>query len=134
MFGINRYTLLYIDQINIKDLLYSIGKYTQYPGITYNGEKTEKEYLNIYSGPQWLSHVRLFGNPMDCSLPGATVHGISQATILQWVSISSFRGSSQPRDQNHVSSWQAESLLLSHLGSLDIYESPCCNPETNTTL
>ena len=57
MFGINRCTLLYVDQINNKDLLYSIGNCIQYPGITYNGEKSEKEYLNIYSGAQWLSHV-----------------------------------------------------------------------------
>ena len=41
--------------------------------------------------------------PMDCSLPGSTVHGISQARILEWVAISSSRGSSQPRDQSYVS-------------------------------
>ena len=27
-------------------------------------------------------------NPMDCSLPGPSVHGILQAKILEWVSIS----------------------------------------------
>ena len=32
-------------------------------------------------------------NPVDCSLPGSSsVHGISQATILEWVAVSSFRG------------------------------------------
>ena len=36
---------------------------------------------------------------MDCSPPGFSVHGILQARILGWVSISFFRGSSQPRDQ-----------------------------------
>ena len=40
---------------------------------------------------------------MDCSLPGLSVHGISQARILEWVAISSSRGSSQPRDQICVS-------------------------------
>ena len=35
---------------------------------------------------------------MDCSLPGSPVHGIFQARILEWVTISSSRGSSQPRD------------------------------------
>ena len=44
-----------------------------------------------------LSHVRL-SDPMDCSLPGSSVHGIFQARILEWVAISFFRGSSQPRD------------------------------------
>ena len=35
---------------------------------------------------------------MDCSPPGSSVHGISQARILEWVAISSSRGSSWPRD------------------------------------
>ena len=33
-------------------------------------------------------------DPMDCSLPGSSVHGILQATILEWVAISFSRGSS----------------------------------------
>ena len=40
---------------------------------------------------------------MDCSPPGASVHGIFQARILEWVAISSSRGSSRPRDQTWVS-------------------------------
>ena len=37
-------------------------------------------------------------NPMDCSLPGSSVHGISQARILEWVAISFSRGSFRLRD------------------------------------
>ena len=37
-------------------------------------------------------------SPMDCSPPGFSVHEISQARILEWVSIPLFRGSSQSRD------------------------------------
>ena len=37
-------------------------------------------------------------NPMDCSLPGSSVHGIFQAIVLEWIAISFSRGSSQPRD------------------------------------
>ena len=37
-------------------------------------------------------------NPMDCSPPGSSVHGILQARMLEWVIISSSRGSSQLRD------------------------------------
>ena len=37
-------------------------------------------------------------DPMDYSPPGSSVHGISQARILQWVAISFSRGSSWPRD------------------------------------
>ena len=42
-------------------------------------------------------------DPLDCSLPGSSVHGIFQARILEWVAISFSRGSSQPRDWTHVS-------------------------------
>ena len=40
---------------------------------------------------------------MDYSPPGSSVHGILQARILEWVAMSSSRGSSQPRDQSQVS-------------------------------
>ena len=42
-------------------------------------------------------------NPMDCSLPGSSVHGVFQARILEWVAIFSSRGSSLSRDQTCVS-------------------------------
>ena len=42
-------------------------------------------------------------DPMDCSLPGSSVYGIFQARVLEWVTISFSRRSSQPRDQTHVS-------------------------------
>ena len=42
-------------------------------------------------------------NPVDCSLLGYFAHGILQARILEWVSISFSRGSFQPRDPIWVS-------------------------------
>ena len=42
-------------------------------------------------------------DPMDCSPPGSSVHGIPQARILVWAAISFSRGSSQPRDWIWVS-------------------------------
>ena len=42
-------------------------------------------------------------DPMDCSLPGSSIHGIFQARVLEWVAISFSRGSSQPRDRTWVS-------------------------------
>ena len=41
-------------------------------------------------------------DPMDCSLPGSSVHGVLQARILEWVAISSSRESSWPRDQTRL--------------------------------
>ena len=42
-------------------------------------------------------------NPLDCSPPGSSVHGILQTRILEWVTISFSRGSSWPRDWTRVS-------------------------------
>ena len=53
----------------------------------------------IYS----LSHVWTFCSSMEYSPPGSSVHGISQARILEWVAISFFKGSSWPRDRTRVS-------------------------------
>ena len=50
-----------------------------------------------------LQSCLTLGNPSHHSPPDFSVHGILQARILQWVAISSFRGSSQPRDRTLVS-------------------------------
>ena len=51
-------------------------------------------------------------NPMDCSLTGSSIHGISQARILKQVAISFSRGSSGRRDQTQVT--QGSNLSLLH--------------------
>ena len=50
-----------------------------------------------------LSHVRFFCYLIDYSPPGSSVHRILQASVLGWVATPSSRGSSQPRNRNHVS-------------------------------
>ena len=63
------------------------------------------------------SCVQLFCYPMDCSLPGSSVHGILQSRIMQWVAIPP--GDLPSPGIEPVSlHWQVGSLLLSHLGSL----------------
>ena len=47
---------------------------------------------------------------MNCSPPSSSVYGIFQARILEWVAISYFRGSFQPRDQIHAKSDQIYTL------------------------
>ena len=58
---------------------------------------------------------------MDCSPPSSSIHGILQARILKSIALFSSRGSSQPRDQTHVSCSSClsrwVSLPLSHLGN-----------------
>ena len=46
---------------------------------------------------------RTLCDPMDCSRPGSSVHGILQARILEWVVMPSSRESSQPREWTQVS-------------------------------
>ena len=61
-----------------------------------------------------LSYVWLFATPMDCSPPGSSVHGISQARILEWVAI---LGDLTPQGLNpRLLHWQADFLPLSHPG------------------
>ena len=42
-------------------------------------------------------------DPMDCSPPGSSLHGIFRARMLEWIAISFSRGSFRPRDQTQVS-------------------------------
>ena len=68
-------------------------------------------------------------DPMDCSPPGSSVHGISQAKILEWVAIPFSRGSSWPSDQTQVSciesrfftTW-ATRKALQNIISIDIWD------------
>ena len=66
-------------------------------------------YLGRYTGfpVTWVSEVAqscpTLCDPVDCSLPRFSVHGILQARILEWVTISFSRGSSWPRDRTRVS-------------------------------
>ena len=81
-------------------------------------------------------------DPMDCSAPGSSVHGILQARTLEWVAISFSRGSSQPRDQTHVFCVSCIGRWIlyhyDHLGShINIYiimANSRCTAETNTIL
>ena len=62
----------------------------------------------------WLS------NPMDCSPPGSSVHGIFQARILEWGAISFLGDPPHPGIKPrllHLLYWQVDSLPLQHLGS-----------------
>ena len=63
------------------------------------------------------SFVSDSADPMDSSLPGSTLHALFQAGLLEWVAISSSRGSSQPRDQTYLLQWQMDSWPLCHLGN-----------------
>ena len=78
--------------------------------------------------PQWCLTLC---DPVDCSPPGSSVHGILQARILEWVAIPFSRGFSWPRDQTHISclgrqilyhraTWEATYLVMQFRHSLPI--------------
>ena len=69
-------------------------------------------------------------DPMDCSPPGSSVHGILQARILEWVAMLSSGGSFQPRDRTQVSSiaggffiiWATREAQECWVGSLSLLQ------------
>ena len=63
-------------------------------------------------------------DPMDCSSPGSSVHGILQARILEWIAIPFFMGSSGPRDRTWVFCIAGRFYHLSHHGSPLMYKIP----------
>ena len=96
-------------------------------------------YTHTYVCAKSLQLCPTLLDPMSCSLPSSSVHGILQARILEWVAMPSSRGSSRPRDQTHVSypSSTGRQVLYHytyHLGHICITKSLCHTPETNTTL
>ena len=60
--------------------------------------------------PKSLQSCLTLCDPMDCSLPGSSVHGTLQARILEWVAMPSSRWFSWPRDRTCLLYWHAGSL------------------------
>ena len=96
------------------------------PGVLW-GPWVMKIRTQLSDWTDWLGSVTqswmTLCDPMDCSLPGSSVHGISQARTLEWVAVSYSRGSSWPRDQICVSCigrqilhhWATREALILHL-------------------
>ena len=67
--------------------------------IPVNKAKNDVILLDMKLCPTYLISCVQLCDPMDCSSPGSSVHGILQAGIMEWVAIPFSRGSSQPRDR-----------------------------------
>ena len=67
------------------------------------GQNTGVDEKKVKSESEVVQSCPTLCNPVECSPPGSSVHGILQARILEWVAISFFRGSSRPKDQAWVS-------------------------------
>ena len=81
-------------------------------------EKEPSSYFSLCAVLCLVSHwCSTLWDPMDYSPPGSSVHGDSLARILEWVAMSSSRGSSQPRDQTGLPHCRRILYHLSHQGS-----------------
>ena len=75
-----------------------------WPGTEPTSLALEARSVNHWTTRKWSrSVVSDFLCPMDCSLPGSSIHGIFQARVLEWGAISFSRGSSWLRDWTWVS-------------------------------
>ena len=112
-FGINRCTHYMNREATRAYCSYSTGNCIQYLLITNNGKESEKEWIYthtyVYLSICLSLYICMCAQPcptlsdhMNCSPPGSSVHGISQARILEWVALSYSRRSTWPRDWNHI--------------------------------
>ena len=88
-----------------------------------------RDGILFYVRVKSLQSYPTLGDPMNCNLPGSSVHGILQARILVWVTMPSSRGSSPPRDQTQNSRllhWWAGSLPLEPRGKPKYVLLLCC--------
>ena len=82
-------------------------------------EKTAEVYQVNHVHFKSLQLCSTLCDPMDCSPPGSSAHGILQVRIMDWVAMPFSRESSQPRDRTHISCllhWQVGSLPLAPPG------------------
>ena len=61
------------------------------------------DFLDMRTYKDWAKSLQFLCDPMDCSPPGSSVHGIFQAVEMEWVAVSPSGEASQPRDRIHVS-------------------------------
>ena len=79
-------------------------------------------YTYIYESESEVTQLCVtLCNPMDCSPPGSSVHGILQARILEWVAISSPGNLPNPGIEFRSPTMQADSLLSEPQGNYFIY-------------
>ena len=72
--------------------------------ILYNGTfNNKKEESKVKSESEVAQLCLTLSNPLDFNLPGSSIHGLFQASILEWVVFSFSRRSSLSRDWTQIS-------------------------------
>ena len=94
------------------------------------GNKEKGRVLTVPMSPYSVAKSCLIlYNPMDCSPPGSSDHGILQARILEWVPISSSKGLSGPRDQTCISCIAGRFCATESPGKSDRFHNNMANPQ-----
>ena len=76
-------------------------------------------------------------DPVDCSLPGSSVHGIFQARILEWAANSFSRGSSKPTNATHFTKHMnkmIEAMDIPEASIASLWETSTSSPWWKTIL
>ena len=81
--------------------------------------------MKVKSESEVAQSCLTLSDPMDCSPPGSSVHGIFQARVLEWGAMPSSRDLPDPGSPHllHFLHWQVDSLPWHHLGKIEIFPS-----------
>ena len=109
------------------------------PSLGFSRENFLLQCMKVKSKSEVAQLCPTLHNPMDCSPPGSSIHGISQARVLEWVTIAfSFRRSRAALIQNSFTElcllWSCGFLCLDGCPVSFLYmpsKACCCkHPET----
>ena len=71
--------------------------------VSFHSSPKEKQYQRMFKWNEVAQSCLTLCGPMDCNLPGYSVHGIFQAIVLEWIAIFFSSRSSWPRDRTQFS-------------------------------
>ena len=87
---------------DVTSLLFIFSRFPQrgapFPEVLQDKVCPWSEQVKVTSESEVAQSCPTLCDPMVCSLPGSSVHGILQARVLEWVAVSFSGRSSQPRD------------------------------------
>ena len=86
-------------------------KFSKFAGIL-SSALSQQHHLQVKVNVLVTQLCPILCDLLDYNPPSSSVHGILQTRILEWVAISFFKRSSQPRDRTWTPALQVDSLLV----------------------
>ena len=81
----------------------TVNKFPHFAPLSYATATQKKNCMTGYIHAKLLQSCPILNDPVDCSLPGSSVHEVLQASILERVAMPFSKVSSQPRGRTQVS-------------------------------